>query len=83
MTMNATSVAQPLIRSGARYTIEVARCVVFGVVLSALCAALFFGLSEGGSVTHRGLVVVLSVCVFPVLYALVGHQRGLVSHLPA
>jgi len=77
MTMNAKSVAQPLIRSGARYTVEVARCVVFGVVLSALCAALFFGLSQGGSVTHRGLVVVLSVCVFPVLYALVGHQRGL------
>lgn len=77
MSMNATSIAQPLIRSGARYTVEVARCIVFGAVASALCAAVFFGVSEHGGVAHRGLVVVLSVLVFPVLYGLVGHQRGL------
>jgi hypothetical protein len=76
-TMTASSVAQPLLRSGARYTVELARCVLFGVVASALCAAAFFWLSDHGGAVHRGLVVVLSALVFPVLYALVGHQRGL------
>jgi hypothetical protein len=75
--MNATAVAQPLIRSGARYTVELARCIVFGVVVSAIGAAVFFGLADRGSMVHRGLVVVLSVFAFPVLYALVGHQRAL------
>ena len=67
--------AQPLLKSGARYTVEVARCVVLGVLLSALCAVLFFLFSD--RTVHRGLMVVLSALVFPVLYALVGHQRGI------
>ena len=71
----AVAAAQPLLRSGARYTIEVARCVVFGVLVSALCAVLFFSFSDHSM--HRGLVVVLSVLVFPALYGLAGHQRGI------
>jgi len=67
--------AQPLLKSGARYTVEVARCIVLGVLLSALCAVLFFLFSD--RTVHRGLMVVLSALVFPVLYALVGHQRGI------
>jgi hypothetical protein len=45
------------------------------VLLSALCAVLFFLFSD--RTVHRGLMVVLSALVFPVLYALVGHQRGI------
>lgn len=66
---------QPLLKSGARYTVEMARCIVLGVLLSALCAVLFFLFSD--RTVHRGLMVVLSALVFPVLYALVGHQRGI------
>jgi len=66
---------QPLLKSGARYTVEMSRCIVLGVLLSALCAVLFFLFSD--RTVHRGLMVVLSALVFPVLYALVGHQRGI------
>jgi hypothetical protein len=68
--------AQPLIRSGARYTVEVARCILFGVLASAACAAGFFLLAGDDAARHRSLVVVLSALVFPALYALVGHHRG-------
>ncbi|KQV78277.1 hypothetical protein [Rhizobacter sp. Root1221] len=72
---SAPAAAQPLLKSGARYTIEVGRCILFGVVISAVCAGLFFWLSD--RTMHRGIVVVLSALVFPVLYGLAGHQRGI------
>lgn len=75
--MSATPAAQPLIRSGARYTVEVARCVVFGVVASVACAAGFFVLAGDDSAHHRGLVLVLSLLVFPALYGFIGHRRGI------
>lgn len=74
--MSVSNVTQPLIRSQARYTVEVARCVVFGVLLSALCAVLYFALLPQPETDHRGLVVVLSVLVFPPLYAFAGYRRG-------
>lgn len=69
--------AQPLIKSGARYTVEMARCIVFGIVLCIVSAVVFFSMAGGGALVHRGLVVVMSVVLFPVLYAIVGHQRGI------
>lgn len=74
--MSQAPVTRPLRHSGARYTVEVARCILFGVLLSAGSAAAFFALSSGGGAVHRGMVVVLSALVFPLLYALAGHQRG-------
>lgn len=79
--MTANTAAQPLIRSGARYTVEVGRCIVFGLLASAACAAGFFLAAGGMAWRHGGLVVVLCALVFPALYAVVGHQRGVARAL--
>lgn len=75
--MSKAPVTRPLIHCGARYTVELARCILFGVLLSAASATAFFLLATRGGAMHRGLVLLLSALVFPLLYALAGHQRGI------
>lgn len=69
--------AQPLIKSGARYTVELGRCIVFGVLLCIVSAVVFFSFAGEGALVHRGVFLLATAVGFPLLYAIAGHQRAI------
>jgi hypothetical protein len=75
--MAASDIAKPLLKGGISYAFEIARCLLLGIALSvcSFFVVLYFTKSEGNS--GAPTIAALFALLFPFLYGLAGHQRGL------
>jgi hypothetical protein len=79
--MSAKDIIKPLLSHGGRYIAELLKCGAAGLVLSGGVLLVLLGLLP--LTNGSALLAALGFLVFIVLYALVGHQRGIQRVLSA
>jgi hypothetical protein len=78
----SSEIAKPLLKSGALYVWEMVRCVLLGIVISAVIFIVSYAaLGSGLAMANRSVGAVVWLfffaVLFSILYGAVGHQRGI------